>query len=60
METIDSDFESGSIGFEEWFKKKNIENGYIFCQECTDKTDGKWEVWVNPNKLCEHLKESEE
>ena len=60
MSKIDEDFENNLIDFDEWFYKKQIENGYLFCQECTDNTNGNWDVWVNPEKgLCEHLKNKE-
>lgn len=35
-----------------------IKMGYLYCQECTDNTEGDWEVWRNPHELCNHLKES--
>jgi len=33
----------------------NKNKGYLFCQECSDYTNGNWDVWVNPHHLCEHL-----
>lgn len=37
-------------------EQQQKEFGYLFCQKCTDATDGNWSVWVNPYKLCDHLK----
>jgi hypothetical protein len=34
----------------------NRQKGYIYCEECTKETNSNYDIWINPHKLCRHLK----
>jgi hypothetical protein len=39
----------------DWMIEEKLKRGYLFCSECSNDN---WEVYVNPNHLCDHLKSS--